>query len=217
MSIPGDIIQLLRSSECAKISFTLCNIAIDGGGYKAVADKIDDGRIRVLTSPDVPPDSAIYERIRNVFIVNASISRTLIVHEATHAINDLKRKAIPAIDDEVVAHVAQALFYFIATGKPISALATDVGWKAISTSQECLAENRNCSAAAITAAADIAIDILRGRATLLEKLERLQKCILASPTYQLPQFAAGTIANYDGVGGYLKPIPSAWHATILTK
>ena len=92
MSIPGDIIQLLRSSECAKISLTLCNIAIDGGGYKAVADKIDDGRIRVLTSPDVPPDSAIYERIRNVFIVNASISRTLIVHEATHAINDLKRK-----------------------------------------------------------------------------------------------------------------------------
>ncbi|QYO66850.1 hypothetical protein [Leptolyngbya sp. 7M] len=117
------VISILRSPEAMRIRFSF-----DSGGtthtirrrtFEQVARAVENRRIRVIVSTTFGAGvGALYHPDSNTIETPPVIGRAnqgLLLHEAVHAAFDLQRTAIPAVDDEAAAYVADAL-YFRMTG-----------------------------------------------------------------------------------------------------
>jgi hypothetical protein len=151
-ALSDQVVQVLRGGEAGKINFTIGAVKITGGDFGKVADEIELGCVKVhhdQRGEFVPAGSARYISNGKTSTVPGSKAylpgdsmilgfgslrtlddKSLIVHEAVHAINDLFMVTMRGIDDEVAGYVAQALYYRRAgfTGVPIAddALIQDV-------------------------------------------------------------------------------------------
>ncbi len=202
MSLRTDIMQVLRSPNCRHVNFAFGSLRVSGSGYGTVADRIANRQIQVVQSSTMPSTLAAYNRRFNCFVVGAAPSRSLIVHEATHAMSDLRRARISDVDDECCAYTAEMVF----------ALLDDPGLRARieqpaaraqftrnigRTVQQCRTEPGLCNTAVIGEATLIALDILARRRVNAETLRALREVLDRDP--QTHRDPARTVRVYDGI------------------
>lgn len=110
MGIRTDTINLLRSSDVALTDFTLFGYRVTGRDYAQIANCIANDQIQIVQIASAPATRAAYERTYNSFTVGAAITPSLIVHEATHAVNDWYGRTLDPVVDECLAYTAQMIF-----------------------------------------------------------------------------------------------------------
>ena len=157
---------------------------------RAVGNAIRDGRIKVYYDPHfvVVRDSFSayydggYDAMFTGFCQLDTIGRkAVLVHEATHAANDMKtRSAMLHVDDEAAGYTAQAMYIRgLGTRAPIRLTSTNAITDAI-----------------YKASFDVADAIFGGRGQPATELEALRTAIRADPNYAT---SAGSSAGYNGI------------------
>ena len=101
MSIRTDIIDVLKVTQLPAHQLHAGNGCASLAEYATIAQCVVNGHIQVVQSSVIPSTMAVYRR-RYYFAVGSSPSRNLIVHEATHALNDWHKRTITDVDDEGV-------------------------------------------------------------------------------------------------------------------
>src|SRR5579862_2145354 len=92
--------DILTDAYASRINFALTTLQINGNGFREVAKALQSGNIKVVES-NVDDADAEYDPYGNRFLIGAydpseyrTISgRALLVHEAVHAIIDIKKLA----------------------------------------------------------------------------------------------------------------------------
>ncbi len=188
MSVRTDIMNVLRSSNCRRINFTLGRTRISGSDYATIAQCIANGHIQVVQSNAIPSTMAAFSFDYNYFAVGNSPSRNLIVHEGTHAINDWNKRGISDVDDECCAYIAQMVFLFIENPNLQNVLQQSaVVQRASQAQQQCLLSFQPwispgiCNTAAVAQAGYLAIDLLSGRAMSPGRLQDLRNALQRDP------------------------------------
>ncbi len=123
------IIELLRGPEVARINFRCRSTTIDGAGYGIVACAIEAGHIHVEVGRP-PTGDACYSALASTMDSGRELTpdtlyvadtldlerlrkRALVVHEATHAIQDYRQRSMTHGEAEVGAYVAFVLYYLV--------------------------------------------------------------------------------------------------------
>ncbi len=196
MSIRTDIIDALRSPFCQRINFHIGSIRIQGTDYTTIATHIQNQTIQVVQSSVAPSTVAAYNKMYNCFITGTSPRRSLIIHEATHAINDSYRLNIADVEDEASAYIAEMIFRF--AEDPLlrwNMQQPRVVRNEAAALQQCGIDPSACYAAVIGAASAIADDVLaRGRiedATL----QPLRQALILDPNTH----TGSPMRSYDGI------------------
>ena len=116
-TVEESVLRILQSPEVSRINFNLLAVEVSGRAYLEIADKILEGSITVEIDETVAQDGAAakYSPRQNKFRMGSHRYgfrewHSAVVHEATHALVDIKKIQISKIDDEVVAHVAHTLY-----------------------------------------------------------------------------------------------------------
>jgi hypothetical protein len=202
MSVRTDIMRTLGSPHCRHINFTLGGgtVQVQGSRYATIARRIASRQIQIVQSSRVPSTSAGYNKTLNCFIVGTAPSRRVIVHEATHAINDWRRVRISDVADECCAYIAEMVF----------TLAEDPGLRASIRGsrdqfiqrlgqfmQQCRIDPGLCNATAIGEATLIALDILAQRPVSAGTYRALREALDRDP--QTHRDPATTVRAYDGL------------------
>ena len=111
------VLAALRDSTVAKMGFGVGQILIFPADYERVAKAIEGGAIKVKV------DSSISAHMANYNYGNDSLNvppggsdANLLIHEATHAIFDLRGINCSTGESEGMAYIAQALFTRIKYG-----------------------------------------------------------------------------------------------------
>jgi len=186
MSELTTILDTLRSRECQQIRFTLAGITITGGGYLRVARTLERGSIQLVRSLSLPAGKMAYNWRYNFIAVNRDPSENLIIHECTHARNDMAGRAIQVVDDEVTAYVAQLIYMKLKDPRLRSFAA--VGAIARNTPlavSQCVATGARqpCEMATAGMASMIAEEILSGRVPTDAMVDQLRTAIRNHPDY----------------------------------
>lgn len=111
-----NVIQVLESYEATLIHFSLFGVTVNGSGYKNVAKKIADNRASVVKSSRMGNNiEGFYYDGSDIFKFrhnqpNSRKWKSSVIHEATHALVDLKRIIISRVDSEVLAYTAQCIY-----------------------------------------------------------------------------------------------------------
>ena len=164
MSLRTNIITVLRSRHCSRINFNTGAVRINGADYSRIARCVENGQIQVVRSSSVPSSIAIYNKRFNCFVIGSSFSNNLIVHEATHAINDMHRQSIIDVDDEVCAYLAQMIYLFTENpGLQRQMQQPQTIQHSAQAVNLCRTDAQYCNTAAIGLASGIAISFLAGR------------------------------------------------------
>lgn len=119
---------LLETREVRRIGFLYGSVRVDGDGFAQVAAEVRTGRIGVNDAPGSPTNGALAEywipnpsefRFDGPRALQSVKGRSLAVHEACHAMLDVKYEANPSVVmellDEGAAYIAQ-IWYQIETG-----------------------------------------------------------------------------------------------------
>lgn len=116
-TLEESVLRILQSPEVSHINFKLLGVEVSVRAYREIADKILEGSVTVELDETVARDGAAakYSPRKNKFRMGSHRYgsrewQSAVVHEATHAIVDLRKIKISKIDDEVVAHVAHTLY-----------------------------------------------------------------------------------------------------------
>lgn len=115
-TLEESVLRILQSPEVSRINFSLLGVDVSGRAYTEIADKILEGYIAVEIDPTVVRGAAAqYSPHDNKLRFGSHRYgfrewQSAVVHEATHAIVDLRKILISKIDDEVVAHIAHTLY-----------------------------------------------------------------------------------------------------------
>ncbi|MEQ8461077.1 MAG: hypothetical protein RLO52_36015 [Sandaracinaceae bacterium] len=208
---PNQIAQLLRSQPMRGVQFTVGGHTYGPTHYARVADAFLDRRILVerLDGGGPKSPSAFYsftetERtdydtlyVRRGASLTRMITQALVVHECTHAIQDMRGRPMNVIESEVAAYTAQALF--LARRGTTWA---DVSVRARIEDREAPRSPRNPRVDAIIAAADRVGQRLASvesppRAVLPAEVDALRAAIVAHPYYAQ---RTAHVAELDGVG-----------------
>lgn len=118
MALRENITDILRDKYCSSIDFTIAGLKIDGAGFQEVASHISEGRIAVcgrrrmstpgryrFTRDELHVKSDLGEHLDNAKI------RSLIVHEAVHALSDIRKVSrMTNIQSESAAFITQTLY-----------------------------------------------------------------------------------------------------------
>ena len=110
------IIQILTSRKINYIDFNFDGFSITPYDYSSIAQKINDNKIHIEIKSNDKNIRATYRPFSNTIGLrstdygNNPQEETTIVHEATHAIVDMKRSNISWIADETIAYTADAIF-----------------------------------------------------------------------------------------------------------
>jgi hypothetical protein len=178
--------RILRDAATMGIDFTINDVHVTGALFAEVAKCIEEGRIIVTRrrpGREVGVGGKYVHDINWLFVSPAATLayKSIMVHEAVHAMNDLQALQVAMLDDEAAAFVAEAWYYQAKTGtRFIDSIA---------------------GALAGMPGADDVVDALRapGGASpgrLRPLVDGLRAAILASPLYQ----NLDPIRHYDGVG-----------------
>lgn len=195
MTIRDQIIHLLSSHICGKLSFHFATISIHGWQYRKVAHNIANGHIQIVQVAGMGPDKAEYRVDRNTMLVGPMVAADLIVHEATHAIEDMVGRHQDRYDAEAAAYVAQAMYLML---KKPSLRGTPYRQNVQFAKEEtmaCVLNASKCNSAIANAAAVIAGCVLEKRRPHPGDLRRLREAIYNTSSY----YAPGIYPPFDGL------------------
>jgi hypothetical protein len=112
------VLGILREPVVGQLSYRLGSFVMVATDYERVAKAIDRGRISVVDNPDFK-GNAVYDAGPNRMTISASsASPSLVIHEATHAVQDARRMNLTHAEAEMLAYVAQFL-YLEKIGSPV--------------------------------------------------------------------------------------------------
>lgn len=133
------VLNTLLGATAQKVHFTLDWETVYAGDMAAVAGYILQGKIRVRYDASHPgraryrpadsnPADGIYDGDCLFLgdLANTSAHRALIVHEAVHAMQDIRSKSYTVVRAEAMAHVAQCL-YLLQSGHTSPPVGTVLG------------------------------------------------------------------------------------------
>ena len=198
MSLRTDVIGILKSPNCRRINFAMGAIRISGTDYDTVAKCNENRHIQVVQSRKMPAHFALYYRKYKCFVMGGTLSRPLVVHEGTHAVNDWYKRKISDVEDEASAYVAQMVFMLVEQPGLIQPLQSPSATRTrIQYLQRCLLGQQGCNDSAIAEAASLAIDILAGKRMNPASLYDLRSALDRDPgTHTDP---ATKERAYDGI------------------
>lgn len=141
MSALSKVREVLLSREASKVNFTAYSITISGTIFPIIANDmsgVSPTRFVSVSSTFSNGAAALYHPDTNTIEVgedpsNSRIWKGLVLHEAVHAWIDRSRLTPPAVNNEAVAYIAQAIYYRrvglsrTRTPNPIYLAARDIG------------------------------------------------------------------------------------------
>lgn len=127
----AQVVQILRDPDVLKINFLTKAGRVSGAGFARIATLIDDGRISFATVSTIG-EQCLYAPVGDVNSHGAAVlsdtmyvssllqpqdmlAKSLIIHEATHAMQDRHGMQMSTVVAEVAAYIAQG-FYLAAKG-----------------------------------------------------------------------------------------------------
>ena len=111
--------KVLKDTKATSlVDFTLGSIRVTPALIADVGKAVSGGKITVVIDPGITHD-AIYNIKLNQLQLKANkstfnlLDRALLIHEATHAVSDMRKIGkTPNIDDEAAGYIAQALYLY---------------------------------------------------------------------------------------------------------
>lgn len=134
-SVSQAIARVLRSSACRKIDFYVGSFHVDSAGFELVAKALDAGKIKVLIY-DALGNGAAYSDTKNFIgvasadVCTTALGRSLVVHEAVHALHDIRKTRNDEGMNEAISYIAGALYEvytlreFVSSGVSAAIMAT---------------------------------------------------------------------------------------------
>lgn len=120
MAMKDLVVNTLNDGNVPSIAFSFGPVSVGAAGYTAVKTAVDGGSITVEHVPSLGARGARYRYTHNQFrlgfnsIGGSADKKSLIVHEATHAIFDINRTTMKVKQSEAAAYIAQCMmFYFL--------------------------------------------------------------------------------------------------------
>jgi hypothetical protein len=110
-----EVLDALRSPTARRMNFGLGRFFISAGSYEQVADAIDRGFIHVKVQSSFHNRAEYHPDINEIWLAPGT-SQSLIIHECTHAIFDLRKYTSAVEESEGIAYVAQELFDELKSG-----------------------------------------------------------------------------------------------------
>src|SRR5579871_6829950 len=111
MDVKTKILETLNSDAAKQVSFKIENIQINGRtDYPMIANMIREGKIQVVQTPLKSPDEGEYRPDRATILVGMTTYDDLMIHECTHAIQDVRGIPTNRLASEAVAYVAQLMY-----------------------------------------------------------------------------------------------------------
>ena len=117
-----DVLRTLSDPVLKRIDFTLDSIHVRGEAYQKIYELIRDEQILVVTGKN--PNKATYHpgtdtiETQNAPSPPDLFNRSILVHEATHAIKDMEHVTVTALGNESAAYVAQATYLLLSNPQP---------------------------------------------------------------------------------------------------
>jgi hypothetical protein len=114
-SVGQAIARVLRSSACRKIDFYVGSFHVDSAGFELVAKALDTGKIKVVIYEELADGAAYSEKLNVIGVASADVcttalGRSLVVHEAVHALYDLRKLSFDPATGEATSYISGALF-----------------------------------------------------------------------------------------------------------
>lgn len=189
MGLRSDIVAILSSHDVALTDFRLFGRRICGADYAHIAGAIRNGHIQVVQAGwDArlgrawETTRAAYNKALNCFLVGSQPSDSLLVHEATHAINDWYGRTLRPVEDEGLAYVAQMVY--LCRRDPTIQLESLSSGFALNTSRialRCGHDASACSTAVIGYATMIAGALRVGETPSADLLRQFQESLYHDP------------------------------------
>lgn len=124
------VLRILNEDTVGKINFRFGGLRISGDDLRRVGRAIDTGAIGVVHYPSLESHAAYYPG-KNTFVLKSEAmgdryerthrsmaERSFVVHEATHAVVDMKRATgTRVLANEAAAYLAQALYLYQEMGE----------------------------------------------------------------------------------------------------
>lgn len=115
------VLTTLRDPAVARMIFGVGWVLILPNDYERVAKAIESGAITVQIDSSLPSHMAQYDSNSNrLSVPPGGSSPSLLIHESTHAIFDIRSLPSSTAESEGVAYIAQALFGRLKYGPPRS-------------------------------------------------------------------------------------------------
>ena len=199
MGIKANIIRLLSSQNVTLTDFTLFGYRIRGQDYSHIAACVRNGHIQIVQGTRVSSTTAAYQRRLNCITVGSNPSENLVVHEATHAINDWHARAITATEDEGLAYVAQMIFVCRKSPDIQRAALTSTVRRRIDQSLTVCGSNRSmCNQATIGFATLIAATLRSGQTPTRETIADYRRALVADPATSVGG-SASSVRHYNRI------------------
>lgn len=184
MSLSNDVIGILKDEHARSMDFFIAGLHVNGSGLGEVAKEIGDGGIAVCANEGLKT-AGRYRATRDELQVKSDLgvddmaNRALIVHEAVHALSDMRSAKMTDMQAEAAAFIAQALYQLkYRKGKK---------WKS--------------TVAIFAAALDVVIakklNEQTGVTVAWDDYTELRKAIQEDPNYKSKDLGAS--AGYDGI------------------
>jgi hypothetical protein len=117
MALSDDVVGILKDEHCRKMDFFIAGLQINGTGLGEVAKQIADSGIAVCGRDDLKTPGR-YRATRDELQVQNDLAgaltdetkRALLVHEAVHALSDMRSQKMNDMEAESAAFIAQALY-----------------------------------------------------------------------------------------------------------
>jgi hypothetical protein len=117
MALSDDVVAILKDEHCRKMDFYIAGLHVNGSGLGEVAKQIADGGIAVCGRDDLKT-AGRYRATRDELQVQNDLAgaltdetkRALLVHEAVHALSDMRSQKMNDMEAESAAFIAQALY-----------------------------------------------------------------------------------------------------------
>ena len=121
----ASVLRVLRGGGLGHIRFIWNGATIDRAALQRIADLVDTGRISVCWDPLLSAGQAAYESDGNTFFLSDPYASTpfaeaIIVHEAVHAVLDLRGKSMYVMESEAIAYLTQALYFLPRNGRHLT-------------------------------------------------------------------------------------------------
>lgn len=191
MGAKADFIRVLQGPVCRAMSFHFGYFHLRGSQFGVIARKIQSGSIQIVRNTLETGRWAKYDYEHDTFIVGADqhVSDNLIVHEATHAIQDMQGKKRGFVEAEAYAYVAQVMFKAMSGELPGQTSYQELHRNASSHLLGCMfngyVDSRACPDALRDAATPIAFRLMAKTHLKQSEIDLLLNAIRTTPEYRL--------------------------------
>lgn len=125
MSARDSIIATLEEPNNRYINFTCGRARVYGAAYPTIARAIRNNHIHLIENDTILFEAMSYNHYSNRFFLNPNEDftsmtvRSVVIHEATHAIADFHRQVLSKGESEGAGYIAQMMYCLVNHAEPI--------------------------------------------------------------------------------------------------